>query len=281
MDFQKIRCKACGYRAVVTLSLVFCVNIVFAEQKIENASPSQIFAHFQELYEQQDKVCPPNRKEIKKLAVSYLNLKKLESEGKKVEYKLAIANLYGLGTTDNLSAAFYFFQRAANHGNVKAMRQLGLLLLQGGVGSIKTSREIKAAWKQAVYWLKAAANKGDVQSILLMSYLYHEGGSASSLVKNDEKSFQYALLAANSGNARAYLNLGDFYYSGYYVKQSYKIAETYYLKALAQAGLPVRARKYYLKRIVRMNQCGVIELDSVTVIALKKELMILVNKHFC
>ena len=105
----------------------------------------------------------------------------------------------------SLLAPILMYRRAAEMGDLEAMRSLGFYYEYGKGGLTKD--EVKA-----VEWYRKAAEKGNTTAMndLGLCYEYGQGG----LTKDEAKAVTWYEKAAEAGNAKAMCNLGFCYKNG-------------------------------------------------------------------
>jgi TPR repeat protein len=153
------------------------------------------------------------------------------------QYKLG--NLYrdGIGTHKDLQLARKWYERAANGGCVHAASALAELYRGWHGGAINLN--------QAIYWYQRAAGLGCQDAVLQMSIL---------MTEKPQHSLQFARGFSNledlarEGNSEASYALGNIYYEGRGVRQSYTRAISYYKQA-ADATPPQPDAQYKLARM--------------------------------
>jgi TPR repeat protein len=84
------------------------------------------------------------------------------------EYNLGMLYLEGDGVPPNAKQAVDWLTKAAQHGHVQAMCNLGVVL---AIGAEQVPADVPAAIK----WLKRSANKGDSLAKQALSKIYREG----------------------------------------------------------------------------------------------------------
>ncbi|KAF9427330.1 hypothetical protein BGZ94_005110 [Podila epigama] len=171
---------------------------------------------------------------------------------------LGNAHQYGMyGKVIDYDQAFYFYEKAAEKGNAKAMATIGNMYSQGQ-GAVKSPEKafewwLKAAqlgvpvaqneigycyrdgWgtnqnlKGAVEWFTAAANNGhaDACCALALSYINGRGVPA-----NMEMAFEWFNKGAELGSGKAMYNLGMMYKKGDFVQKDDRKKFQWYENAL-------------------------------------------------
>ncbi len=135
--------------------------------------------------------------------------------------QLELGKLYEKGTSripKNESAAFGWYLKSAQNGNMKAATHLGNMYSNGiGVG-----KDAKAA----AQWLEKAANSGDPVAERILSRFYALG---EGVPKNDQTAVQWMRRSAEQGDGKAQTGLGVFYAFGRGVAKDPVIAYTWML----------------------------------------------------
>ena len=114
---------------------------------------------------------------------------------------------------DDYDNTIAWWKKAAETGNVDAMRRLGDLYEDGD--------GVAADHKTALQWFMKAAEKDDEYSQNLIGECYLKGNG---LPRDAKKAVQWFEKAAEQGHRNAYYNLGLCYLQGKGVKQDYKKA---------------------------------------------------------
>lgn len=134
--------------------------------------------------------------------------------------ELAEYHMFGnpyLGIERNIPQAVYYFDLAAQQGNLNAMESLGVIYSKGiGVDQNTT---------KALELLKTAAGKGSAQALNGLGYIYWHGIGVE---KDSKKAFDYMKKAADKGHVESLCNIGVFYLNGDGVSQDYMQALTYF-----------------------------------------------------
>ena len=105
----------------------------------------------------------------------------------------------------SLLAPILMYRRAAEMGDLEAMRSLGFCYEYGQGGLTKD--EVKA-----VEWYRKAAEKGNTTAMNNLGYCYDEGKGG--LTKDEAKAVEWYRKAAEKGNTTAMNNLGYCYKNG-------------------------------------------------------------------
>jgi hypothetical protein len=121
-----------------------------------------------------------------------------------------------------LSKALTLFQLAAEHGEPRAMFELGKIYRSGeGVAKDVT---------QSVNWFEKAANAGNASAMDYMGAMYRMG---EGVPKDDRQAFSWYSKAAAAGNTVGMDALGQMYRNGLGVPQSYTEAMRWFGQAAA------------------------------------------------
>lgn len=150
----------------------------------------------------------------------------------KAEWEMGQYYRYGSYFTDfyklrvNLEKAFYYYKRAAMHGEGYTKYSLAECYIKGE----GTERDLQ----KGVQYLKEGASLGDIESMLTLSNFYKEGIGVE---KNYEMAFKYkekALINSKEGSNYRYLclaGLGNYYADGIGVESNLEEALTCHRKA--------------------------------------------------
>ncbi|SBT43108.1 ubiquitin-protein ligase, putative [Plasmodium ovale wallikeri] len=178
-----------------------------------------------------------------KIAFSYFEIaaKNNLSSG---QFNLACLYLTGVGTTQSLQNAFFWFYKSLNNGNLLAAYVIGFMNYNG----IITSRNCKLALsllakvaenntyilnttnriirytesgrtKEALFLMALLAETGNVQSQINLSY-YMNSSEFSLFLPSNEKSkkvytSRYLAMASENNDFKSLYTLGDYAYNGY------------------------------------------------------------------
>ena len=105
----------------------------------------------------------------------------------------------------SLLAPILMYRRAAEMGDLEAMRSLGNCYYNGQGGLTKDT-------SKAVEWYRKAAEAGNARAMCDLGYCYYNGQGG--LRKDETKTMEWYKKAAEAGNARAMCNLGVCYELG-------------------------------------------------------------------
>jgi hypothetical protein len=119
------------------------------------------------------------------------------------QFLLGRAYARGVGVKPSYEMAGYWYRKAAEQGNLKAMHNLGILFLEGQ-GTPKNEKE-------GARWIRRAAEKGDPGSQYLLGVLYLKGRGVP---QETVSGVDWLKKAADAGNADALARLGQDYYFG-------------------------------------------------------------------
>lgn len=126
----------------------------------------------------------------------------------------------GIGVKKDSVTAFYWYQKAAEAGNPKAMNSLGYCY-ENAIGTAKDDEE-------AFDWYKKAAEAGNSIAMNNTGNCYYKGIGTH---KNAERAFYWYQKAAESENSKAMNNLGECYYYGTGTSKDTKKAFYWYQQA--------------------------------------------------
>jgi len=117
------------------------------------------------------------------------------------EDQFALARLYheGVGTVKDPFEAAVWCRKAAEQGNVDAMRTLAICL-ENGDG-------VTEDFDEMAKWYRKAADKDDPQSQFKLGVCYRDG---LGVVKDEKQAMNWTKKAADQGHAIAQANLGSF-----------------------------------------------------------------------
>lgn len=151
------------------------------------------------------------------------NLKRGQSQNDKDAIAvLSQFYLYGIGVTKDIQLGVELLEQAISLGSAEAAWELGLLYCENDEG-INTNM-----YKAVELFNKGAAlGNENCYGALSECYLYGEGTSV-----NEEKAFEYGLLAAKAGNVIGMLNVAMCYEDGLGTKQDTRMAYGWYKEYL-------------------------------------------------
>jgi TPR repeat protein len=127
-------------------------------------------------------------------------LKKAAEQGlPEAQYELAL-NCYMTYDLGNIKEGNKWLLKAAQNGNIKAMKDLGFLLMEAGAYSVYFPQDHNKAFE----WFKKAADKGNTDAQLLQAYLLSLGKGTAKDIKQAEELYK---KAAQKKPAKAYNDL--------------------------------------------------------------------------
>jgi len=130
------------------------------------------------------------------------------------QFRLGRAYSRGEGVSLDFETAGFWYLKAAEKGNLKAMHNLGILYLEGR-GTAKNESE-------GFRWIHLAAEKGDPGSAYLTGMLLLKG---TGVKQNTSEGVFWLKKAADAGNADALARLGqDTYFGDDGIKKDLKAA---------------------------------------------------------
>ena len=130
--------------------------------------------------------------------------------------------LYGIGVTKDIQLGIELLEQAISLGSAEAAWELGLLYCENDEG-INTNM-----YKAVEIFNKGAAlGNENCYGALSECYLYGEGTPV-----DEEKAFEYGLLAAKAGNVMGMLNVAMCYEDGLGTKQDAQMAYGWYKEYL-------------------------------------------------
>ena len=146
------------------------------------------------------------------------------AQGGDVDYEYGVGTVYagGLGVRRDVSAAFRWYERAAQHGNFPAMAAIGTAYLSGN--------GVEPNLVAAKAWLEKAAESGLPAAEERLGFLYRNGlGVEQDLAR----AMDWYQKAAANGNSSARAALGEMYMRGEGVEADRERALAWYRQAAA------------------------------------------------
>ncbi|MCX7044997.1 MAG: protein kinase [Candidatus Sumerlaeota bacterium] len=128
------------------------------------------------------------------------------------------------GWQSDYAEAMRWHTKAAEAGNAKAMRKIGVLYENG--------QAVAQDYKQAMQWYSKAAENGNARAMNNIGNLYNGGHG---VLKDYALAMQWYRKAADAGDARAMLNIGNLYFYAQGIEKDYVQATQWFRKA-ADAG---------------------------------------------
>ena len=125
----------------------------------------------------------------------------MATEGMGSHEMLLLGRFYSKGRPNgvvNEDKAFFWFERAAEAGNARAMVRLAKCYKKG----LGTNQN----WKLAVHWLRQAAEAGDVQGMKQLAHALERGRGVP---QNVEAARQWYRKAAKAGDVAATARLAE------------------------------------------------------------------------
>lgn len=193
-----------------------------------------------------------------------------KAEAGDIKAQVALGSLYRSGTVgaDGLpkpdySAAAYWYQRAADHGEVHAEYELAVMYRDGlGVpenqpaalklfkksalaGYVPAMVPLSYAYaatrnalslERATYWATQASEHGDPGGSLILGYEYNKGLLGGERPYWYQMAMEYYKKSAAGGDCVAMLNIGGLYFNGNGVLQDKTQAQKWFAKAQACRG---------------------------------------------
>lgn len=152
-------------------------------------------------------------------------------EGNDVDSQRELATSYymGVGVSKNLSSSFYYYNKAANNGDVYSMYCLGM--------AYYNAEGCPKDLKKAAYWYEQAASregKGSSGAANNLAWMYGRGEVDGS--ENIQMAVKWFLVAAEKGDRNAQLTVGNVYLEGYGVPKD-KNKAVYWLRKAAEQGV--------------------------------------------
>lgn len=112
------------------------------------------------------------------------------------QFRLGVAFNQGLGVSENVETAIYWFQKAAENGNVRAQLSLGMIFSDPS-GDF-------CDYKKAVEWYKKAADQGLSEAQFMTGLMYEHG---QGVLHDSQKAIEWYKKAAKQGHAQAQKNI--------------------------------------------------------------------------
>lgn len=141
--------------------------------------------------------------------------------GETVETKGKILVSTFMNFEQNFETAVYWYQKAAEAGNAKAMLQLGAMYEEGA--------GVEKDYSMARTWYEAAADEGNVLAMAKVGMCYYKG---IGIDVNYENGFQYLKKSADAGSCFAAYNVAVLYGNGQGVERDLDEALVWAQKAL-------------------------------------------------
>lgn len=115
------------------------------------------------------------------------------------------------GVGQDIAACVAWLEKAAAAGNAEAQRHLGVLLLDGKTGQVKTAIVEKDETKALDLFHKAAA-QGDARAMYYIGLMYgRRPGGLAHKDKDGKTAFDWYRMAAEKGDSDAQAEMGDAY----------------------------------------------------------------------
>lgn len=142
--------------------------------------------------------------------------------------------------------ATYWYQRAAESGDIDAQLELGKRL-EFGLGTSKDKGK-------AIYWYKKSASKGSYMAQYNLAVLYEKS-------KELDLARQWFQLASMNGHTASQSNLAYYYEKGLGVKQDFESSYKWYVVAGREGEMKKIENKLSEQELIRALK-GVIEIIS-------------------
>lgn len=163
-----------------------------------------------------------------------------------LEYTFATMYFNGNGVPKNETIALDYFLKSAHGGNHTAMKDLGIIYLDGH-GSI--AKDLP----KALYWLKEAGNAGDPESSFNVGQMYYMGDAE----KDISKSIEWFEKARTQGSFSATNNLAWIYLNE---KKHRNLSKAYeYFQEAADCKVP---QSLYMVGLMHATGEGVLRPDD-------------------
>ncbi|XP_054573958.1 death ligand signal enhancer isoform X3 [Eptesicus fuscus] len=174
-------------------------------------------------------------------AFSYFQ-KAAERGYSKAQYNEGLCHEYGRGTSKDLGKAVLCYQLAASQGHSLAQYRYARCLLQGSASSWDPERQ------RAVSMLKQAADSGLREAQAFLGVLF-----TKEPYLDEQRAVKYLWLAANNGDSQSRYHLGICYEKGLGVQRSLGQAVRCYQQSAALGNEPARER---LQTLLSMEAAG-------------------------
>ncbi|GET03244.1 kinase-like domain-containing protein [Rhizophagus clarus] len=129
----------------------------------------------------------------------------------------------GIGTKKDFKKAFYWYEKAANNGNRKAMHNVGRCYINGN--------GVEKDYNKAFESFKQSAERGNFIGITKLGYCYYEGIGTKI---DRQKAFESYQNGANLGDKIAQNNLASMYEKGEVIAKDIDKAIYWYNKSANQ-----------------------------------------------
>ncbi|GBC22531.2 kinase-like domain-containing protein [Rhizophagus irregularis DAOM 181602=DAOM 197198] len=165
--------------------------------------------------------------------LAYFNLRGIGTR------QLEIGRFYGIGIgiKKDVKKAFYWYEKAANNGNIVAMYNLGHYYKDGD--------DVKKDYNKAFKLFKQSAEGGYSNGITMLGYCYFNGIGIEIDVR---KTFELYQKSADLGNMVAQYNLGVTYENGSGITKDIDKAIYWYEKSAEQGGQDAKNRLEILRK---------------------------------
>ena len=137
-----------------------------------------------------------------------------------------------------------FFLLAAEMGDTKSKKHLGLIYYEGGSGVLTDHKE-------AAKWLRAAAVDGDAYAATILGIMYNGG---IGIPKNHKEGYKWSLRGAMGGQNEAQRELGAMYGKGDGVLEDMVTAYAWYNIAAANGNLKAQQVKKLMNKALTREQ---------------------------
>lgn len=169
---------------------------------------------------------------VNRMTRIYNKIKGIQLESEK-NAKHALQFYEGKKVKKNLERSFYYYNLAANKGNIQAHFALGLYYYSG-IGMKKENKE------KSFKHFKYAAMKGNAKAQYCYGMCLYRGEGVK---LNKTKGIRYFRLSAQNGYDEAQYLYGRCLYEGYGIRKNIDEAEKYFKNAIKQGN--IKANFYY------------------------------------
>jgi len=157
----------------------------------------------------------------------YLKLaKSSDGDDTEAQYNLAMMYSKGIGVTQDLEQAVYWYRKAAEQKHAEAQLILAVIYTQG-LKRIGVTQDLK----KAVYWARKAAEQKHAEAQLILGWLYYSG---QGVTKDFDQAFYWYREAAEQKLAKAQHSLGLLYFKGQGVTKNFEQAFYWFIQAANQ-----------------------------------------------
>jgi hypothetical protein len=158
-------------------------------------------------------------------------LAKAEAGDPEAERQVGVEYANGKMVPQDFTEAAMWYQKAAEQGNARAQRDMGLLYETGQEHCSGCRQYFPQDYSKAVRWFRTAAEQGDAEAEVNLGLMY---GRGEGVPQDDAQANVWFRKAAEQGNATAQFDLGISYRDGLGVQQDHAQAAIWFRKAAEQ-----------------------------------------------